>query len=218
MLDEMLAEYEQKEEVKQPQQNEYQQSKQSGGYNNWKKKEEEIREPYVPISVFIDREFPQEVKDQIYRICSKLISKKYTVRINGDDKPLVDRIKELSSKHLEIYTPWKNFNEYETKSYYNNESSKNIAKESFLGWEKVPDAVKAFLARNVRMIFGDKITSPCLCLVTWSPDSAHLVSEVSQKTGKASFIIKLAATYGFPVINLARKEAENILDKNFHLV
>lgn len=216
MLDEMLSEYEEKEEYKPPQSNNQSYQK-NNNYNNWKKKEEEIKEPYVPICIFIDRDFPQEIKDIAYRLASKFINKKYTVRINGDDKPLADKILELSSKYVEIYTPWKKFNEYETKHYYNTESSKNTAKEHFSGWEKIPDSVKAFLARNVRMVFGDKLNSPSLCVITWSPDSAHLPNEVSQKTGKASFIIKMASTYGFPVINLARKEAENILDRNFHL-
>jgi len=58
----------------------------NNNYSNWKKKEEEIKEPYVPICIFIDRDFPQEIKDIAYRLASKFINKKYTVRINGDDK------------------------------------------------------------------------------------------------------------------------------------
>lgn len=183
----------------------------------FKKKEEVVEDPYIPIAVYVDREFTNEIKNSLYNIISKLIAKKITIRINGDDKEFTEKVSSLSDKHVEVYIPWKNFNEIDSKHYYNTPTSKHLANIHFQGWEKVPDPVKAILARNVRMIFGDKNNSIALCLITWSKDGASKASEITKETGKSSFIIKLASTYGFPVINISKQSAGNILEKNFNI-
>lgn len=193
---------------------------QQGGYNKakfFKKKEEVVEDPYVPVAIYLDREFPIEVKTSLYNIASKLIAKGITVRINGDDKGFAEKVMALSDKHVEVYIPWKNFNEIESKYYYNSLTSKHLANKHFQGWEKIPDPVKSILARNVRMIFGNKNDSITLCLITWSKDGASKVSEITKETGKSSFIIKVASSYGFPVINISKQSAENILEKTFNL-
>lgn len=194
----------------------------NNGNNNYqrkfvpaKKKEEVPQEPYVPVCIFVDREFPPEAKQSLFNIASKLLAKNITVRVNGDDKEFIDKLLPLSDKYLEVYIPWKNFNNIESKHYFNSLTSKEIARRNFLGWEKVPDPVKAILARNVRMIFGDKNNSIVLCVITWSKDGASKVSEVTKETGKSQFIIKTASTYGFPVVNIAKPNAGNILEKTF---
>ena len=185
--------------------------------NKWPKKEDKVEEPYVPVTIYVDREFPPEVKNSLYNISSKLIAKGITVRINGDDKDFLQRVAALSDVHVEAYIPWKNFNNIESRHYFNSATSKHLANKHFQGWEKIPDAVKAMLARNVRMIFGDKNNSITLCLITWSKDGAGRASEITKETGKSSFIIKVASSYGFPVVNIAKQTAENILEKTFGL-
>jgi hypothetical protein len=181
------------------------------------KKKDELEEPYIPVAMYIDRDFSEEVKNTLYGIASKLIAKGVTVRINGDDKDISEKIKALSDELVELYIPWKGFNELESKHYFNSITSKHIAMTNFSGWEKVPDSVKAMLARNVRMVFGDKNNSICLCLITWSPDGASRFSEVGKDTGRSSFIIKVSSKYGFPVINMSKPAARNVLEKAFNL-
>lgn len=190
-----------------------------GGYqkNNFQKKEEVIEEPYVPVGIFIDRDFPTEVKQNLIRLASRLINKNVVVRYNADDMDVHTPISQLSNKKTEAFTPWKNFNNIESKHYYNTETAKHVAATNFAGWDKVPDAVKAMLARNVRLVFGDKNRSVVLCLITWSPDGANRVAEVTKDTGRSGTIIKLASTYGIPVINIAKPNAEAILEKTFGL-
>lgn len=183
-----------------------------------KKKEEDIpKDPYLPISIFIDRDYPAEVKENIYHLINKLLARKITVRINGDDLEFYNRIKDLSDTNLEFFIPWKGFNNIETKHYFNSATSKHTAELNFIGWEKLPDSVKSMLARNVRMLFGDKNNSISLCVVLWSKDGASKLSEVTKETGKNSFIIKLASKYGFPVINLGKEKSMSILEKTFNL-
>lgn len=183
----------------------------------FKKKEDVIEEPYIPVSIFVDRDFPQEAKTSLYNIASKLIAKGITVRINGDDAEFVSKVSALSTKHVEVYIPWKNFNNIESKYYFNSATSKHLANKHFSAWDKIPDAVKAMMARNVRMIFGDKNNSITLCLITWTKDGASKVSELTKESGKASFIIRVAGSYSFPVLNIAKQGAGNILEKTFGL-
>jgi len=181
----------------------------------FKPKEDVVQDPYVPVAIFCDRDFPDEVKTSLFNIASKLLAKKITIRVNGDDKDFVDKLKGLSDTHLELYIPWKNFNDIESKFYFNSLTSKHIAELHFSAWEKIPDAVKALLARNVRLIFGEKNNSVALCVITWSKDGASRVPEISKETGRASFIIKVASSYGFPVVNITKQTAGNILEKTF---
>lgn len=219
----------------QPKQN-YQNQQTQGGYNNnnnwqnrnngntaggnrnsWPKKEEIIEEPYVPIAIYIDRDFPPEVKEKLIALSSRLINKNFVVRYNADDLEVHAPISGLSVKKTEAYTPWKNFNNIESKFSYNTATSKHVASTNFQGWDKVPDAVKSMLARNVRMVFGDKNRSTALCLITWSKDGASRAAEVNKDTGRSSFIIRLASTYGIPVVNIAKPNAEAALERAFNL-
>jgi len=183
----------------------------------FKKKEDKVEEPYIPVAIYVDRDFTPEAKNSLYHIASKLIAKGITIRINGDDKEFYEKVKALTDKNLEVYIPWKNFNEIDSKHYFNGLTSKHLANVHFPAWDKIPDPVKSMLARNIRLIFGDKNNSIVLCLITWSKDGASRASEVTKETGKSSFIIKVASTYGFPVVNIAKQSAENILEKTFGL-
>lgn len=197
----------------------------NGGYQNnrpqsgggFPRKEEVIEEPYIPVAVYVDETFPSDIKDKIYNLISKLISKKITVRLNGDDREFVSRVTTLSSKYTEIYIPWKNFNEIDSKHSWNTLTATHIASTNFGAWDKISNAVKKFMARNVRMIFGDKNNSVVMALLTWSQDGANKATEVTKDTGRVSFIIKTSATYGFSVVNVGKPGAENILEKHFNL-
>lgn len=192
------------------------QSNWSGG-GGFPRKEDKVDDPYIPVTIFVDRDFPPEVKTSLYNIASKLINKKITVRYNGDDKDFHEKLSTLSDKFTECYIPWKGFNDIESKHYFNMLTAKDVAQRNFPGWDKLPKAVQGILARNVRMIFGDKNNSISLCVITWSKDGASRASEVTKDTGRSSFIIKTASTYGWPVVNIAKENAGNLLEKTFGL-
>lgn len=169
-------------------------------------KKELKKEPYLPISVFVERELPIEVKNQMYYIIDKLLNLQYTVRLNGDDVEFYDRIKSLSKEHLEVYIPWKKFNNIETKFYYNHDALKHIAQARFAGWDKIPDSVKSIVTRNFRMILGDKNDSCTNCVLLWTKDGATRPAEINKDTGRLSYIITFAHKHGIPVINLKKEQ------------
>lgn len=190
---------------------------QQGGKPPFNPKDDPVQDAYIPISFYTEKDFPEDVKTTLYNLATKLIAKKYTVRINADDKPFIDRLRALSEDKVEVYLPWRGFNEIESKKTFNTNTCKDIASKHFLGWEKIPDSVKAILASQVRLIFGDKNTSISLCLVTWTRDGVSKGSEVSKDTGRASFIIKMASHYGFPILNMSKPQAGTVMEKTFNL-
>ena len=184
---------------------------------NFQSKPDVLEDPYLPVALYVDRDFPAEVKEQLYGLASKLVAKKITIRVNGDDKAFIEKLLTLSEKFIEVYIPWKKFNDIDSKLYFNSITSKEIAKQNFSGWDKIPDSIKALLARNVRMVFGNKNNSIVLCVITWSEDAASRHTEVTAKTGRSSFIIKTASKFGFPVINIAKANSMTVLEKTFDI-
>ena len=210
--------------VKQPAQAQTQQRPSYGqsnsGYGNkqpYQAKDDPVQDPYIAVGMFTEKDFPEEVKTQFYNLASKLIARGITVRINADDKAFIERLRALSNDKVEVYLPWRGFNEIESKKTFNTNTAKDVASKHFSGWEKIPDSVKAILASQVRLVFGDRNNSTILCLVTWSKDGASKGSEVSKDTGRVGFIIKVASHYSFPVLNLSRQNAISIMEKNFNL-
>ncbi len=186
-------------------------------FSKFQKKEEVVEDPYKPVTMFIDKDFPTEIKDKLCRIAGRFLNKGFTVRINGDDKEVVTKLRSLSDKHVEVYTAWKGFNDIESKHYYNTLTSKHLAQVGFQAWDKIPDVVKSMLARNVRMVFGDKNNSITMVVITWGPGGATKTIEVTKDTGRAGNIIKMASSHGFSVVNVSKDNAEDILDRYFNI-
>ena len=190
------------------------QQRQGGGFQ---RKPDEVSPPYLPVVMFVEKDMPSDVKQKFYQLASKLIGKGYTVRLNSDDPEFVKQVQTLSSKNVELYLPWRNFNQLESKHTYNTLTAMDVAQRNFQGWEKIPDAVKAILAAQVRMVFGDRNNSIALMIITYSGDGASRIAELTKDTGRVSFIIKMACTYGFSVVNMGKQSSESLLQKYFDL-
>lgn len=195
----------------------YQQRQQGGGAGGFQRKPDEVAPPYLPVVLFVEKETPPEAKQKFYHLASKLIGKGYTVRLNSDDPEFVKQVMALSSKNVELYLPWRGFNQLESKHTFNTLTSKDVAQRNFQGWEKIPDSVKAILAAQVRMVFGDRNNSIALMVITYSGDGASRIAELTKDTGRTSFLIKMACTYGFSVVNMGKQSSESLLQKYFDL-
>ena len=189
--------------------------RQGGG--GFQRKEDTVSPPYLPVVFFVEKDTPPEVKQKFYHLASKLIGKGYTIRLNPDDPDFVKQVQALSTKNVELFLPWRGFNQLESKHTFNTLTSKDVAQRHFPAWEKIPDAVKAMLANQVRMIFGDNNNSITLMLITYSPDGASRNAEITKETGRVSFIIKMACSYGFSVVNMGKQSSESAVEKFFDL-
>jgi hypothetical protein len=175
----------------------------------FQKKETKIQHQLFPLSLpvafFVDRDYPNEIKDKLVRILADYANQGYVIRINGDDPVFVQKVKDLACPRLEIYIPFKDFNQIETKHYFNHETAKEVAKSNFPSWDKVPDFIKSLFARNVRLLFGDKLNSPVLELFFWSEDGCESGFKITQKTGRISALIRLADRYKVTMHNIGNE-------------
>jgi len=186
---------------------------QKGGFNKFAtKKKDPTDNPYRPVLFYINNDIYHEYKDSILSLVDKMIKEGFVIRITDDP---IDMYKDITAKHsgdkVEVYIPWKNFSEIDSKYYFNDDTSKLIAEKYVPGYAKVPDAVKAFMARNVRAVFGDKNSSPVVFIVVGSKDSAMYRRDVKQETGRAGAFIHLGSTSKVNIFNVTNKKSMDVL-------
>ena len=170
---------------------------------------------YKPFVVTGNRDTPVTVLEVMHRLVQELEYFGFTLRTGGSEG--ADDVAEKASKTVELYLPWKPFNEKESKLYFNSKQSKDIAKMFHPGYDALKPAIQAFLARNVRMVLGDKLRSPVMLVICWSEDGAESVKEVTSKTGTVGHVISVASAMKIPVFNLSRPNAEPRLKQYLEL-
>lgn len=202
-----------------------QQSNSGGGYQRKPfKKKKILTYPYVPISIYYDaRNDTPEVRENVIKVIYALLSKAFTVRVNGDDAGFIDDIKANNPVKredlLEIYIPWKPYDGIESKYWYSAEEIKEIAKtySSEEVWNKVPKHIHARMARNIRMLFGNNNNSCCTGLIVWTEDGAETATQLGRGTGTAYHILRAALSHALPVININTPDAAMRLTSRYNL-
>jgi hypothetical protein len=194
---------------------------QYSGYNNqrnnnsnWKSNKKPIEEgklykPYVGTG---NKETPDDVLKRMSVIAKTLEQFDFVLRTGGLEGP--DAVFEDSVKNLELYIPWKGFNNKESKNYFNTTQSLDVAKMFHFGFDKLKPAIQAFLAKNVRMVLGKDLKSPAMFIVCWSEDGVEHVKDRTSSTGNIGHIIAIASSMKIPVFNLGKPDAEKRL-KNY---
>jgi len=149
---------------------------------------------------------PPHVIDQINQIAKDLETRGYTLRTGGM-KGCEDVFEKAVAARVEVHLPWRNFDNKDSKFTWTPENAKLIAARFQPGYEGLKPVIQTFLAKNVRMIMGDKLKSPALFMVTWSEDGAETAREKTIKTGNAGHAILVAAELKIPVFNLGKQGA-----------
>lgn len=186
-------------------------NKGGGGFKGgFKRQEETDLTLYKPYVFAMNKECNDpNIKDKALRIAKKLEAEGYTLRltVNSDVDELL--MKEIS-KH-ELILPWKGFAEKESRFTWNSDRAKAVAKQFFPTYDAMKLPVQGFLARNARLIMGDKMNSPALFFVTWTEDGAESAKEKTARTGFSGHPIAIASSIGIPIYNLHREDAESRL-------
>lgn len=187
------------------------QGKQGGGGGFPRKPKPEETDPtlYMPYAVAGNKEAPLEILEKFKNIIRQLEAKGYTVR-TGCDGPIEEIADQIASKK-ELLLPWNTFNNKESKTSWTIERAMHIAKAHHPTFDSVPKGVQKILAKNARLIMGDKMMSRAMFLVCWSEDG---VEDKKLKTGKTGFVghtISIANAAGVPIFNLGNPEAEQRL-------
>lgn len=157
---------------------------------------------YKPFSVICNDNAPPEVLDRAKEVILHLINHGFTARascITSSEKEILEFIPE---DKVEVYIPWKDFDNRNSKFYFNDKVSQHIARMFHKAYDTLKGPIQAFLAKNVRMVLGEKAKSRSTLVIVWSEDGATDTSQITFKTGNVSHPIAIANAVHIPVFNL----------------
>lgn len=164
---------------------------------------------YLPYAVAGNKDMPQEIVDRLVEVTKQLDAQGYTVRIGGTD-PFEDAIEKVV-KNIEVHLPFRGFNNKESKFSYVSDRAKAVASMFHPTFESMSKGVQTFLAKNARLILGDRMNQPALFLLVWTEDGADNIKKRTAKTGFAGHPIAIASSLPIPIFNLASPDAERRL-------
>lgn len=181
----------------------------SRNFSRPKEAEEVATRLYKPYVVTTNQNAPGDVAERIRRTALVLQKNGFTARLDGMEG-VSDLLKNVVNDN-EMYIPWKNFRDINSKHSYNSPSNMSIAKIFHGNFDAMKDTVKAFLSKNVRMVLGKDIKSSCMFVITWTEDGCESDKERSQRTGNMSHVIGMATAMRIPVFNFQKEDAESRL-------
>jgi len=92
------------------------------------------------------------------------------------------------------------------------DDAREIAKAYHPAWHRLPDSTRRLMARNVHIVLGADCNTRSRFVACFSADGADGTTiPTTQATGGTGHTIRVAAAYGVPVLNLARRRADEIL-------
>lgn len=170
------------------------------------------------------RETPDNILVLMSEIAAKLASNHFVLRsggAKGADTAFENGATDAnnSGKHFyfmsEIYLPWKNFNNNESKLYlldeykdydFRDHQAYKIAKKYYpRNLDLQPEKTQRYMTRNVFQILGRYLNTPSKFVVCWTKDG-----KASGGTGQA---IRIAEATGIPVYNLKNEKDTLALSK-----
>ncbi len=185
-----------------------------GGKKQWNNKKDEDIDPskvfvYRPYIITGDRNTPPEVADRMIVAMKQLEEKHFTTRTTGLDGP--DNAVEAQATNLELFLPWKGFNNKVSKNYYNTKECLIIAKQFHPAFDGLKPAIHAFLGCNVRLVLGNNLKSAARFMICYTEDGAENEKSRTSKTGNLGLPISIATTMRIPVFNFRHTDAEERL-------
>jgi len=156
-----------------------------------------------------DDAIPPEIEKKFVDISKILMAKGFMLRYNGDQEPFINQVLDIDLARVEMYLPWKSFNTSITpKMKRPNEKAYHVAAYYHKAFKKLPNPVRAILARDVHVILGENVDNPIKLMLCYSPDGAETIKQIDyKKTGNISFSISICDVLGIPVFNLKNEDA-----------
>ena len=180
-------------------------------------------------SVFSQQEIPEDVKQFIDETFVSLARKKYIMRTEADEKNTLEDYLMPTYLYKEIYLPWAKFNAlvtatlkypselaYRTAVWYQLNSRKNQTEDRF---NKLPNVVKAFLARSMHITLGKDLKDISKFIVVYSKcgTTGYGKDMDFEALGRLTNVFSISKLFGIKVYNLgdeeSRKEFTMFIDK-----
>jgi hypothetical protein len=160
------------------------------------------------------RETPEDIKEVMRWCANRLFHKGYTLRSGGapgadqafeQGAALADPNRSLIQARVEIYLPWKSFEENNRswilpKRIEPQAEAFETAERFHPSWNFLKQGAKKLHARNVHQILGANVTTPILSdfVICWTKGA-----KAGGGTGQA---IRIANNYKVPIYDLADQE------------
>lgn len=160
---------------------------------------------YKPFALAFNQDIPESITPVLEAMVNKLNELGYTARLGGNLN--LEELIEQKMERKEVHLPWRDFNKKESKLTFNTKPSFILAKQFSPVYDRLPDAVKAMLARNVRLILGYNLKSPLLFLITWSRDGVESAKHRTAQTGNVGHVIAMADMLRVPIFNISRSDS-----------
>lgn len=147
------------------------------------------------------RETPEPVQDVISLIALKLAKRNWTLRsggAQGADSAFYRGARIRSETPIEIYFPWKDFDE-ETETEHIKLTSPSpeateLAARYHPAWFKLPQGAKKLIARNSHQVFGADMNTPVDLIICYT--------EGGKLKGGTAQALRIAEDFKIPVYNL----------------
>lgn len=183
-----------------------------GQKKQWPKKQREEFGPielYKPYAGIANKGAPPAILEAIARIVKDLDAAGFMLRSDGSDGP--GDVYEASANRKEVHLPWREFNNKDSKHTFNQKEAFELAKMFHPAFEGLTPAVKAFMARNARVILGKDLKSPVMFVLCWSEDGVEHARDKTSRTGNVGHSIAIASALRVPIFNLQKADAEQRL-------
>jgi len=154
-----------------------------------------------------ENDIPAEAVANITKVVKALISNGYTFRYTGSSKSMLhNQLCQLEGAKVEYYLPWKGFNKTVTNPIMANPTGYKVAMGIHGKYMKLPNAVRAIIAKDVNAVLGEEATNPVDFVVAWTTCGTELIGKgVDYKTlGPVSFVLDLAKLASIPVLNIGK--------------
>lgn len=145
------------------------------------------------------RETPPVVAAMMKEQAAKLESLGYVLRSGGADG--ADLAFESGCTRKEIFLPWEGFNGNPSPLSYIPDWCYQIASLYHPGWRHLKQGAQSLMARNVQQVLGqNEYSENSRFVLCWTPDGVETTT--TNLTGGTGQAIRIAVSYGIPVINM----------------
>lgn len=165
----------------------------------------ELYKPYVGTG---EEELPEAALVELREVRDLLQANGYTVRTSGF-KGTDALFRESSRK--ELILPWKDFADLDSKLSFTTEEAKQLAKKHQGNYDNLPDVVKTFLGKDVRLVAGHNLRSPALFVVLYTPDGTEDYRKRQGFMRRCGHVVAIATDLRIPVFNFGRPDAKTRL-------
>lgn len=162
------------------------------------------------------RSTPEPIQNLFTRVATYLEQQQYTLRSGHADGADM-AFENGCSKLKEIYIPWPNFSNSDSKLVVENPKAFEIAEKFHPYWNNLSQGSRKLHARNTHQVLGLDLNTPVEFIICWTENGSG-----SGGTGQA---LRIAKHYGIPIFDAGKyndfddcRRNLYLFIKNYHLL